>query len=139
MASRTPPRGVPSGSIRPARSYNDSALICSAAASWLRISADGLRRPRSICDRYGLLTPAWSARRRMLILPISRWDLMNSPSSVRRLSSSSRTSTTSAPTHRRQDGHLVRLAHRRGGVGIVAVDPHLAGAEHGGEVRAVGR
>ena len=38
-----------------------SALIESPLAICCRISALGLRRPRSICDRYGLLIPVRSA------------------------------------------------------------------------------
>src|SRR4051794_17183863 len=75
-------RGLLSDDSKPARSYSDSALICRARAICWRIAADGLRRPRSICERYGLLTPARSANRRTLILATSRCDLIRSPTSA---------------------------------------------------------
>src|SRR4051794_2166868 len=82
-------RGLLSDDSKPARSYSDSALICRARAICWRISADGLRRPRSICERYGLLTPARSANRRTLILATSRCDLIKSPTSASGLFKSS--------------------------------------------------
>ena len=45
------------------------------------MSADGFRRPRSICDRYGLDTLANSANRRTDISARSRWVRMNAPTS----------------------------------------------------------
>src|ERR687890_377653 len=44
-----------------------------------RISADGLRSPRSTCDRYGLLTPAARASSRSDTWAALRWLRMNSP------------------------------------------------------------
>ena len=46
------------GSRIPARTYSASAEIRRPVAIWARISADGLRSPRSIWLRYGLLIPA---------------------------------------------------------------------------------
>ena len=65
----------------PARTYSDSTLIRSAWATCWSTSADGLRSPRSICERYGLETSANSASRRTESLARSRWVRMNAPTS----------------------------------------------------------
>ena len=83
---------VPVRSSRiPARTYRVSELISRARAICWRISADGLRRPRSIWLRYGLEMPASSDSLRSDSWPTRRCSRMNSPSSSHRLSSSSRT------------------------------------------------
>src|SRR4051794_17256466 len=154
MASRT--LGAVSSSVsRPARTYSVSTLIFSALASAWRISADGRRRPRSICDKYGFDTPASSASRRTDMLATSRCDLMKAPSSATRSLSSWRISSgdgmltgaprrlapsslrrpsprTSEPTDR-NDGSLARrLARSRFDVPrrlLLAIPPHELLAE----------
>ena len=56
----------------PALTYKVSADISSARAICCKMSADGRRMPRSICDRYGFDTPADRARSRMLFCAFSR-------------------------------------------------------------------
>src|SRR6266540_5608760 len=63
----------------PACTYRVSAEIRSPFAIACRISALGLRRPRSICDRYGMETPASPAALRRESFALSRWSLMKLP------------------------------------------------------------
>src|SRR5262245_52565394 len=65
----------------PARTYNASAEIRSPLAICWRISALGLRRPRSIWLRYGFETPASLDSWRSEIFALLRCCLMYSPMS----------------------------------------------------------
>src|SRR3954464_5732632 len=74
---------VPAGPDRrpriPACAYRFSAEIFRPRAICARISADGLRSPRSTCDRHGLLTPAVRASSRSDPWAALRWVRMNPP------------------------------------------------------------
>jgi len=67
----------------PALTYKVSADISSARAICCKMSADGRRMPRSICERYGFDTPADRARSRMLFCAFSRCWRINSPTSCK--------------------------------------------------------
>src|SRR5688572_27685175 len=60
----------------------------SALAICWRMSADGLRRPRSIWLRYGFEIPAISLSLRSEMRPTWRWSRMNAPTSAQRSSRS---------------------------------------------------
>ena len=72
---RRGPRGC-----RPGRRASPSEISRARAICW-RISADGLRRPRSIWLRYGLEMPAISDSLRSESWPTRRCSRMNSPRS----------------------------------------------------------
>ena len=72
-SDRPPPTGTPACSYSvSAETFSVSAIACSTCS-------DGARRPRSICDRYGLEIPASRANSRIDIADSSRWRRMKSP------------------------------------------------------------
>src|SRR5580698_10696817 len=77
-ADRTP-ESAGLSSRMPACTYSASAEMRRPLAICARMSALGLRRPRSIWLRYGLDTPACCASWRIEILACSRCSLMYSP------------------------------------------------------------
>src|SRR4051812_9115679 len=113
----------PSRSSRmPARTYRVSAEMRSALAICWRISADGLRSPRSIWLRYGLEMPAMSDRRRNDSRAMLRCSRMNCPSSPQRSGSSFTGVTLAAVSARPVDGTW-RLLQQAVDVGLAALVP----------------
>ena len=74
---------------RPARRASRPRCAARGRSPW-RISADGLRSPRSIWLRYGFEMPASSLSFRSDSRALRRWSRMKSPRSCRRVSSESR-------------------------------------------------
>src|SRR5689334_8578136 len=101
-----------------------------APAIWRRISAEGLRMPRSIWLRYGFEMPAISESLRSESWPTRRCSRMNSPRSRQRSSISvipQRYGVGRARPNRRPAGGSVGVAQQ-------GVDRRLTGAVAAGEL-----
>src|SRR3954471_81692 len=97
------------------------------------MSADGLRRPRSIWLRYGFEIPAISLSLRREMRPVWRWSRMKAPTSDQR-SSSSFIGGMSA--EERLDRGLAGLVSA-GDLGLERIDAPVERPSLGGHLRLV--
>src|SRR5215212_4984890 len=126
----------------PARTYSVSAEMDRALAICWRISADGLRSPRSIWLRYGFEIPARSESFRRVMRADSRCSRMKRPTSCQRASRSitpaAYGSRAEVLSQERFDRGLAGLVPA-GDLGLEHVDALVEGAAAGGQLGLVGR